>query len=160
MARRFHRSAFRQLLDAFVRLGLHFGLVPKDIYLLTVRGRRSGRLHATPVTLVQAQGARWLVSPYGEVSWVKNARVAGWASLAKGNRADIVGLDELGPADAAPVLKAYLRHVPIVRPYFDVTPDSPLEAFAVEAPRHPVFRVVAPPGPESIAGEPVEEARS
>jgi hypothetical protein len=29
----------------------------------------------------------------------------------------------------------------VVRPFFDVSPDSPLEAFGAEAPRHPVFRI-------------------
>jgi hypothetical protein len=29
-------------------------------------------------------------------------------------------------------------------PYFDATADAPLEAFAAEARRHPVFRVVEP----------------
>jgi hypothetical protein len=31
--------------------------------------------------------------------------------------------------------------VPVVRPFFDVTPGSPLDEFVAEAPRHPVFRL-------------------
>jgi hypothetical protein len=31
--------------------------------------------------------------------------------------------------------------VAITRPYFDVKPDSPLEDFVAEAPRHPVFLI-------------------
>jgi hypothetical protein len=46
---------------------------------------------------------------------------------------------ELSPQQAAPVLRAYLMHAPIVRPYFDVTAESPIEDFIAEAPRHPVF---------------------
>jgi hypothetical protein len=46
------------------------------------------------------------------------------------------------PAEAAPVLKRYVTHVPITRPFFDVTPDSSLDAFASAAVRHPVFRLV------------------
>ena len=41
------------------------------------------------------------------------------------------------------MLRDYLRKVRVVRPYFDVTPESPLEAFAAEASRHPVFRLGA-----------------
>ena len=52
-------------------------------------------------------------------------------------------VDEVGPEEAAPVLREYLRHTAIVKPYFDATADSPLEAFADEAARHPVFRVSA-----------------
>ena len=42
------------------------------------------------------------------------------------------------------MLKEYLKRVPTVRPYFDATPDSPLEVFVAEAARHPVFRIVGP----------------
>jgi methylthioribose-1-phosphate isomerase len=43
--------------------------------------------------------------------------------------------------DAAPVLKQYVTDVPITRPFFDVTPEAPVEAFIAEAHRHPVFWV-------------------
>jgi hypothetical protein len=46
----------------------------------------------------------------------------------------------------APVLRRYIADVPITRPYFDASADSPLEAIAAEAGRHPVFRLVPPPG--------------
>jgi hypothetical protein len=32
-----------------------------------------------------------------------------------------------------------------VKPFFDATPDAPLEAFAAEAARHPVFRLLDEP---------------
>jgi hypothetical protein len=48
---------------------------------------------------------------------------------------------ELGPAESAPVLQAYIKKVAITRPFFDVKPDSPLAAFVAEAPRHPVFLI-------------------
>ena len=48
---------------------------------------------------------------------------------------------ELSAEDAAPVLKKYLTQVPVVRPFFDVTPKSNLRDFVAEASRHPVFRI-------------------
>jgi len=39
------------------------------------------------------------------------------------------------------VLRTYLSRVRVVRPFFDVAPDSALEAFAAEAARHPVFLI-------------------
>lgn len=48
--------------------------------ILTVCGRRSGRRYSTPVQLVLGGGERWLVAPYGEREWVKNARAAGESS--------------------------------------------------------------------------------
>ena len=160
MSTTFHRTMFRRVFDELTKLGLRLGLVPRNVYLLTVPGRKSGRLYATPVTLVEEGGARWLVAPYGDVSWVKNARAAGWASLSKRNRSEIVGVRGLGPAEAAPVLKAYLARVPIVRPYFAATVDSPVGEFAAEADRHPVFRIVGPPGPDSLARRPSTETRT
>jgi deazaflavin-dependent oxidoreductase (nitroreductase family) len=106
-----------------------------------VWGRRSGTWYATPVTLVEAGGQRWLVAPYGDVSWVRNARAAGQVTLSRGRHAETVTLVELGAADAAPVLKQYVTDVPITRPFFDVTPEAPVEAFIAEAHRHPVFWV-------------------
>lgn len=42
---------------------------------------------------------------------------------------------------SAAVLRQYVREIPITRPFFDATPDAPLDAFAAEAARHPVFRI-------------------
>ena len=41
-------------------------------------------------------------------------------------------------------LRRYITEVPITRPFFDVTPESTLDAFREEAPWHPVFRIVGP----------------
>jgi deazaflavin-dependent oxidoreductase (nitroreductase family) len=124
-----------------MRLLLRLGPAPRTTVLLTVPGRRSGRPRSTPVTLVEEDGQRWLVAPYGPVGWVHNARIAGRVQLSRGRRSETVRVKELAPEAAAPILKAYLERVPITRPYFDVTPDAPLAAFAAEAPQHPVFRV-------------------
>jgi deazaflavin-dependent oxidoreductase (nitroreductase family) len=113
-------------------------------YLLSIAGRRSGKIHTTPITLVEQGGQRWLVAPYGEVNWVRNARAARRITLRRGRHAETVTLVELGLQESAPVLKEYLKRVPTVRPYFAATPDSPLEAFVAEAARPPVFRIVGP----------------
>lgn len=142
MAARYRLSLWLRLLNRLVRALLRMGMGPRHTYLLTVAGRRTGRLYSTPVTLVEEDGRRWLVAPYAEVGWVRNARAAARVTLCRGNKAETVDIIEVGPAEAAPVLKRYVTDVPITRPYFDVRPDSPLEAFRVEAPRHPVFRIV------------------
>jgi F420H(2)-dependent quinone reductase len=43
-------------------------------HILTVRGRRTGRLHSTPVDVIEPAGHRWLVAGYGLSSWTLNAR--------------------------------------------------------------------------------------
>jgi deazaflavin-dependent oxidoreductase (nitroreductase family) len=141
MAATYRLSRGRRRLNTPVRTLLRMGLGPRHTYLLTVRGRRSGVLYCTPVTLVEADGQRWLVAPYGEVSWVRNARVAGQVTLSRGRRSETVAIVELGPEEAAPILKQYVTEVPITHPFFDATPDSPLQAFVAEAHRHPVFRI-------------------
>ncbi|MBN1994912.1 MAG: nitroreductase family deazaflavin-dependent oxidoreductase [Anaerolineae bacterium] len=126
-----------RLMQALVR----FGLGPKQTYMLTVRGRKSGKLYSTPVSLVEEGDTRWLVAPYGEVSWVKNARAAGEVTLTQGRRSETVAIKEAGPEESGPVLKKYIKLEPITQPYFEVGPDAPVEAFVAEAPRHPVFRI-------------------
>ena len=134
----------RRTVNAAMRALLRIGIAPPGIYLLTVRGRTTGTPHSTPVTLVENAEGRWLVAPYGAVGWVRNVRAAGQVTLSRGRRTDELGVDEVGAQEAAPVLRAYLGKVRVVRPYFDAAPDSPLEAFTAEASRHPVFRLRAP----------------
>jgi deazaflavin-dependent oxidoreductase (nitroreductase family) len=131
----------RRAANRVVRLLLRLGLMPGPTYLLTVPGRRTGRPMSTPVTLVEEGETRWLVAPYGDVSWVRNTRAAGRITLSRGTRSETLPIRELSPAEAAPVLQRYVTRVPITRPYFDAKPDSPLAAFEAEASRHPVFRL-------------------
>jgi deazaflavin-dependent oxidoreductase (nitroreductase family) len=117
------------------------GLAGRHTYLLTVRGRKSGTSYSIPVIVVE-DGERWLVSPYGEVAWVRNARAANEVHLTRSGHTERLAIEEVGADQAAPILRSYLKAVPVVRPFFDVTPDSPLPAFVTEAPRHPVFRLI------------------
>ena len=141
MADTYRLGLGRRAANRLVRLLLRLGLLPGPTYLLIVRGRRTGRPISTPVTLVEEGGSRWLVAPYGDVGWVRNARAAGQVTLSRGSRSETLPIRELGPAEAAPVLQRYVTRVPITRPYFDARPESPITAFEAEAPRHPVFRL-------------------
>ncbi len=142
MAAIYRLGPWRRAANVLVRALLRWGLAPPHTYLLSVRGRKSGQVRSTPVTLVEEEGLRWLVAPYGAVGWVRNARTSGEVALSRGGRTETVVVFELEPAEAAPVLQRYLRQVPITRRYFDVTADASVSAFVAEAPQHPVFRVV------------------
>jgi deazaflavin-dependent oxidoreductase (nitroreductase family) len=120
---------------------LRRGLGPPGIHLLETRGRRTGALRQTPVSLVEGDDGRFLVSPYGTPAWVHNARAAGEVTLRRGRRRETVPITELGAQESGPVLKRYAREQRITRPWFDAGPDAPPEAFAAEAARHPVFRL-------------------
>jgi deazaflavin-dependent oxidoreductase (nitroreductase family) len=134
------RHAGNILIAPLARLGL----AGKRAHILTVPGRKTGRNYSTPVMLVFHEGRRWLVSPYGERSWVRNARAAGSVTLTRARRSERVRIEEVDPHTAAPILREYLRGTPVTKPYFDASPDSPLEDFAAEAARHPVFRIEPP----------------
>ena len=142
MARAYRLGVARRIVNGIIRALLRMGLGPARTYLLVTRGRTTGRVYRTPVTLVEQLPRRWLVAPYGEVGWVRNARVAGSVTLERGRRAETLRLAELGPRESARILQMYVREVPITRPYFDVAPESSLDAFAAEAPRHPVFELL------------------
>jgi len=139
MARQFAVGRGQRLANRWVTLLIRLRLAPKDAYLLTVRGRRSGKPYTLPVRLVETAEGRWLVAPFGPVDWVRNARAAGRVTLSRGGRTEEAAVTELDARAAAPVLQRYLATVSIVRPYFDVKPDSPIDDFVTEAPRHPVF---------------------
>jgi deazaflavin-dependent oxidoreductase (nitroreductase family) len=143
VAHRYHLSGQRRFVNGIFRALVRAGIAPPGTYLLTVAGRRSGTPRTTPVTLVETDGVRWLVAPYGAVGWVLNVRAAGQVHLRRGRRSESLGTDEVGSDEAADVLQTYLRTVRVVRPFFDVAPDSPHEAFVAEAHRHPVFRLRA-----------------
>ncbi|HEX9131185.1 MAG TPA: nitroreductase family deazaflavin-dependent oxidoreductase [Ktedonobacteraceae bacterium] len=141
MAKTFQVNFATRMRDSLIMALLRAGVNMGTTSLLTVHGRTSGQPHTVPVRLIEQDGQRWLVAPYGVDQWVRNLRVAGQATLTRGRRSEAISVTELPAQEAAPILKQYLLHVAAVRPYFDVTRDSPLEAFEREAPRHPVFRI-------------------
>ncbi|HUG65374.1 MAG TPA: nitroreductase family deazaflavin-dependent oxidoreductase [Gaiellaceae bacterium] len=137
----YRKSAWRRGLNGLVRPLAKRGLVGPRTYLLTVVGRKSGKRWSTPVSIVRLGDERWLVAPYGDRNWVKNARAAGWVELERGRRRERLAVDEVAPADAVSVLQEYYRRGRVTRPFFDVTLDSPREDWVAQAPRHPVFRL-------------------
>ena len=133
------RRAVNVLMKPLVRLGIG----GKSTYLLTTTGRRTGQQRTTPVILVENDGQRWLVSPYGMVAWVHNVRVQPGVTLRHGRRAEMLHAEEVDPETAGPVLQRYVRNVRVTAPFFDATSDDPVEKFVEEAPHHPVFKLTA-----------------
>jgi deazaflavin-dependent oxidoreductase (nitroreductase family) len=137
-----YRSSFwRRGLNALVRPLAKLGLTGPRTHLLTVPGRRTGKPWSTPVSIVRTGDDRWLVAPYGDRNWVTNARVSGWVELRRGRTRERLGVHELEPAAAVPVLQEYYRQGRVTRPFFDVSLESSDEEWLAEAPHHPVFRL-------------------
>ena len=141
MTRPYRRSAWRRALNGLVRPLARLGLTGPRTYLLTVPGRVTGKPWSTPVSIVADGEARWLVAPYGDRNWVRNARAAGAVELRRGRERRRYVVEELAPADAAPVLRRYWELGRVTRPFFDVSADSAEAEWVAEAPRHPVFRL-------------------
>jgi hypothetical protein len=66
----------------------------------------------------------------------------GKVTLTRGGHSEIYKVEEVGAADAIPVLRTYIAEIRVTRAYFDATPDSSDEAVAAELSRHAVFRLI------------------
>jgi len=139
---------------AFVRLGnlvtttlLRAGVKltgPNKVptYLLTVRGRKSGQPRTTPIVVIEQDGRRYFLTPFGVVDWVRNLRAAGEATLTRGRRIEKIQATELPNEEASRVLKRGLeeRNIPsFLVKYFGMSATSSDEALRAAAGQHPVF---------------------
>lgn len=115
----------------------------KDVPVLVLPGRKSGKLRRTPVTPLDLDGHRYLLAGFPGSDWAANARAAGVAILS-GRREERVRLVELSPADAVPVLRAWPVRVPQgaeIMKNAGVVPDLEPDTFEALAGRCAVFRV-------------------
>ncbi|SOX52117.1 nitroreductase family deazaflavin-dependent oxidoreductase [Mycobacterium ahvazicum] len=92
------------------RLGMSFG--GESPVVLTVRGRRSGRERATPVTPMTVDGKQYVVAGFPGADWVANVRAAEQATVARGRRTERVRMVELSAADARSILRVFPQEVP------------------------------------------------
>ncbi len=141
MARRYRVGRRQRAINAvFARLAMR-ELGPRYLHVLTVAGRSSGLPRSVPVDVMELRGVRYLVAPYGEVNWVRNLRAAGSATLRRGPRAIRYWALELTPSQAIPVIREYVRAVPVTRHYWAVDNDSSDDEVRRDAESHPVFRL-------------------
>ena len=142
MAKIYRRHLGTRLINWWFRVLTRLGLGTSYRHILMVRGRKTGRLHSTPVDVIEAGGERWLVAGYGPANWVLNARAAGEVTLSRGGRSTTYKVEEIGAEDAIPVLRTYIAEIRVTRPYFDARPSSSDEAIAAELAKHAVFRLI------------------
>ncbi|MCR6490570.1 nitroreductase family deazaflavin-dependent oxidoreductase [Amycolatopsis sp. OK19-0408] len=143
MAREYRLGVTRKAANVLVRALLARGLpiTGGTGFLLTTRGRKSGVDRTTPVNVLEVDGDRWLVSPYGRVGWVHNLRADATARLWRGRRRETWEVEEADAATAGRILRVYVRKIPVTAPFFDAKLGDPADVFAAEADRHPVFRL-------------------
>ncbi|EFH85940.1 nitroreductase family deazaflavin-dependent oxidoreductase [Ktedonobacter racemifer] len=109
------------------------------MYLLTVRGRKSGQPRTVPIVTIERNGKRYLASPFGAVAWVRNLQAAGEATLARGRRVERVNARELSLKEAALVLQEDIKGGNPFASYYQVDAKSSFEEFERVAGKHPVF---------------------
>jgi deazaflavin-dependent oxidoreductase (nitroreductase family) len=136
-------SAVEALFNRTFGFLVGLGIGPKFIYLLQVRGRKSGRIYSSPVNVMEIGGKQILVAPRGRAQWVRNAEAAGEITLKRGSYRRQFGLRPIADAGKAEILKEYLdRYASAVRKFFPVPPGSAVEAFRDIAGNYPVFELV------------------
>jgi deazaflavin-dependent oxidoreductase (nitroreductase family) len=123
-------------------VGMGFGL--KHDYLLQVSGRKSGKLYATPIDLLEKDGKRYLVAPRGRTQWVRNAEAVGEVTLKKGGFRQSFRLIAIPDAEKPALLKDYLdRFKTTVERYFPVPAGAPVQSFEALAANYPIFELIS-----------------
>jgi deazaflavin-dependent oxidoreductase (nitroreductase family) len=123
------------------------GISLRGSRVLSVRGRKSGEWHSTPVNPLTYEGTTYLVSPRGQTQWVRNMRVAGGGELRVGRRVEPFTATELPDEQKPPLLREYLRRWKFeIGMFFEgVGPDAPDAKLLEIAPGYPVFQITAQP---------------
>jgi hypothetical protein len=132
-------------LNAVLLAARRFGLGwTRELPVLTLPGRRTGKLRRTPVSVLDLDGHRYLLAGFPGADWAANARAADTGTLTIGRREERVRLVELSPADAVPILRAWPVRIPqgakIMRDA-GVVADLEPDTFAALAGRCAAFRI-------------------
>jgi deazaflavin-dependent oxidoreductase (nitroreductase family) len=132
-------ARFNSMVAAMTRMGISV----RGSRVLSVRGRKTGEWHSTPVNPLSYEGKRYLVSPRGHTQWVRNMRVAGGGELRVGRRVERFTATELPDAQKPALLRAYLKRWKFeVGMFFDgIGPDASDEKLLQIAHGYPVFEI-------------------
>jgi deazaflavin-dependent oxidoreductase (nitroreductase family) len=110
---------------------------PSLISKLSVRGRRSGRWHTTPVAVLEHNGERYLVSYRGASDWARNLEASPHARLSQRDRVEDIEVADVPVVERPALLEVYSDRygkMPTVASTLRALPD-PAD--------HPTFRITA-----------------
>lgn len=120
---------------------VRLGMIP-GAHLMSVPGRKSGKMQTIPLYVLRYEGQRWLVAGFAQSDWVKNLRAAGWCRLFHDRKEERVQVVEVEDTELrVAVIQAFVQKAPGAKRAYAISPDAPLEAFAAIESAHPVFRV-------------------
>jgi deazaflavin-dependent oxidoreductase (nitroreductase family) len=132
-------KSMNRVVRAVQRLGIPTG----PAMVLTVPGRRTGKLRSTPMTPFDHDGRLYTVAGYAGADWAANARAAGTGTLSHRRRSRTVRIVELGADESRPVLRAFAVKVPVGVGFAKragLVVDGSPDEFEALAGRLPVFR--------------------
>ncbi len=133
-------TAFNRTYGFFVGLGIGASYS----YLLEVRGRKTGKVYSTPVSLMEINNHKFLVAPRGLTQWVRNAEASGEITLKRGSKRQKYHLRPLSDNEKPGILKTYLdRYKNSVQKFFPIPAGSPTSAFVPLAQKYPAFEIFA-----------------
>jgi deazaflavin-dependent oxidoreductase (nitroreductase family) len=136
-------SYIESLLNKMVGVLARWGFGPGYIYLLEVRGRKTGKLYTTPVNLHPFGNKQYLVGGRGHTAWSRNAGAGGEVTLRRGSSEARYKTVPVSDEDKPPILKSYLdTYAKTVQRFFEVPAGSSVEAFRRIGDRHPVFELI------------------
>src|ERR1700753_520285 len=136
-------SAFEAMFNRTFGFLAGLGLAPSFIYLLEVRGRKSGKLFRCPVNLMEVGGKQILVAPRAHPQWARTPEPATEILLKRASFRKSFSLRPIADADKPPLLKEYLdRYSSAVKKFFPIPAGSPPESFRPIAANYPVFELL------------------
>jgi hypothetical protein len=128
-----------------VIIGLQrIGIAFFSFHVISIPGRRTGRMRSTVVSPFVVDGRRYLLS-FGQLDWMLNARAAGWAWLGRGRKQTRVRLVEVTTPESAEIVREFPVQIPAGVQFFTRTglvpePGRP-DQFAEAADRMILFRI-------------------
>jgi hypothetical protein len=69
MAKTYHFGVGARLINVVFGIMTRLGLGASYRHIVTVRGRKTGRLYSTPVDVIEVDGHGWLVAGCGPANW-------------------------------------------------------------------------------------------
>ena len=144
-----HAPRIVALLNPLIRRLMSVGMPAGPNILLTVIGRRTGIPRTFPVALMRVGGRMFVQSPYGDVDWARNLRVAGRATMSRHSRETPVDAIELTPQEGGPILRdalvPYRRNrlvARFARIFVPLAADATLEDHVRHVEGHPMFELL------------------
>lgn len=119
------------------------GLSMPYSFLLSVPGRRTGKMRSVAVNLLQHDDKLFLVATRGHTQWARNARESRKIFLQRGRLRLEFSLREIPDNEKADVLRSYLtRFKWMAWRFFPVRAGSPMATFEPIAASYPVFELI------------------